>query len=71
MMIGDASGKEGQFSDSDRRKQAENFGCEYMEMLWMILCINIITDNENKGQDDNRLSFSYYVNPFLDYIKIQ
>lgn len=43
MMIGDASGKEGQFSDSDK-KTAENFG---------------------------RLSFSYYVNPFLDYINYQ
>lgn len=28
LMIGDASGKEGQFSDSDK-KTAENFGCEY------------------------------------------
>lgn len=31
MMIGDASGKEGQFSDSDKRT-AENFGCEYMDV---------------------------------------
>lgn len=31
MMIGDASGKEGQFSDSDK-KTAENFGCEYMDV---------------------------------------
>lgn len=30
-MIGDASGKEGQFSDSDK-KTAENFGCEYMDV---------------------------------------
>lgn len=28
---GDASGKEGQFSDSDK-KTAENFGCEYMDV---------------------------------------
>lgn len=31
MMIGDASGKEGQFSDSDK-KTAGNFGCEYMDV---------------------------------------
>lgn len=30
-MIGDASGKEGQFSDSDK-KTAGNFGCEYMDV---------------------------------------
>lgn len=30
-MIGDASGKEGQLSDSDK-KTAENFGCEYMDV---------------------------------------
>lgn len=30
-MIGDASGKEGQFSDSDK-KMAGNFGCEYMDV---------------------------------------
>lgn len=31
MMIGDASGKEGQFSDSDK-KTAGNFGCKYMDV---------------------------------------
>lgn len=31
LMIGDASGKEGQFSDSDK-KTAENFGREYMDV---------------------------------------
>lgn len=31
LMIGDASGKEGQLSDSDK-KTAENFGCEYMDV---------------------------------------
>lgn len=31
LMIGDASGKEGQFSDSDR-KTAENFGIDYLDM---------------------------------------
>lgn len=31
LMIGDASGKEEQFSDSDK-KTAENFGCEYMDV---------------------------------------
>ena len=30
-MIGDASGKEGQFSDSDK-KTAENFGINYMDV---------------------------------------
>ena len=30
-MIGDASGKEGQFSDSDK-KTAENFGIDYLDM---------------------------------------
>ena len=30
-MIGDASGKEGQFSDSDK-KTAENFGIDYMDV---------------------------------------
>lgn len=31
LMIGDASGKEGQFSDSDK-KTAENFGIDYMDI---------------------------------------
>lgn len=31
LMIGDASGKPGQFSDSDK-KTAENFGCDYMDV---------------------------------------
>lgn len=31
LMIGDASGKEGQFSDSDK-KAAENFGCDYLDV---------------------------------------
>lgn len=31
LMIGDASGKEGQFSDSDK-KTAENFGIEYIDV---------------------------------------
>lgn len=31
LMIGDASGKEGDFSDSDR-KCAENFGIDYMDV---------------------------------------
>lgn len=30
-MIGDASGKEGQFSDSDKRC-AENFGVDYLDV---------------------------------------
>lgn len=31
LMIGDASGKPGQFSDTDK-KTAENFGCDYMDV---------------------------------------
>ena len=31
IMIGDASGKEGQFSNSDK-KTAENFGIDYMDV---------------------------------------
>lgn len=31
LMIGDASGKEGQFSDSDKRC-AENFGIDYFDV---------------------------------------
>ena len=31
IMIGDASGKQGQFSDSDK-KTAENFGIDYMDV---------------------------------------
>lgn len=31
LMIGDASGKEGQFSDTDK-KTAENFGCDYLDV---------------------------------------
>ena len=31
LMIGDASGKEGQFLDSDK-KTAENFGIDYMDV---------------------------------------
>ena len=38
LMIGDASGKEGQFSDSDK-KTAENFGIDYMDVkdfvIWL------------------------------------
>lgn len=32
LMIGDASGKEGQFSDSDK-KCAENFGIDYIDVV--------------------------------------
>ena len=31
LMIGDASGKEGQFSDTDK-KTADNFGIDYMDV---------------------------------------
>lgn len=39
LMIGDASGKEGQFSDSDK-KTAENFGIDYLDVEDFIKEIN-------------------------------
>lgn len=39
LMIGDASGKEGQFSDSDK-KTAENFGIDYMDVNDFVKCCN-------------------------------
>ena len=44
LMIGDASGKEGQFSDSDK-KTAENFGIEYMDVEDFVNN-NLMADNE-------------------------
>jgi DNA 3'-phosphatase len=46
LMIGDASGKEGQFSDSDK-KTAENFGIDYMDVDEFVL--NVIAGVE-KGK---------------------
>ena len=40
LMIGDASGKEGQFSDSDK-KTAENFGIDYMDVDDFVELINL------------------------------
>ena len=40
LMIGDASGKEGQFSDSDK-KTAENFGIDYMDVDDFVELINM------------------------------
>lgn len=37
LMIGDASGKKGQFSDSDK-KCAENFGIDYMDVEDFVRC---------------------------------
>ena len=37
LMIGDASGKEGDFSDSDK-KVAENFGIDYMDVQDFVSC---------------------------------
>lgn len=37
LMIGDASGKEGQFSDTDK-KTAENFGIAYMDVEDFVKC---------------------------------
>lgn len=39
LMIGDASGKEGQFSDTDK-KTAENFGCDYMDVEDFVKFVN-------------------------------
>lgn len=39
LMIGDASGLPGQFSDSDK-KTAENFGCDYMDVNEFVKSIN-------------------------------
>ena len=39
LMIGDASGKEGQFSDTDK-KTAENFGIDYMDVDDFVKLIN-------------------------------
>lgn len=39
LMIGDASGKEGQFSDSDK-KTAENFGCDYLDIEDFVELVN-------------------------------
>ena len=41
LMIGDASGKDGQFSDSDK-KTAENFGIDYMDVNDFVKCYNIL-----------------------------
>ena len=43
LMIGDASGKEGQFSDTDK-KTAENFGIDYLDVEDFIKAVN----NETK-----------------------
>lgn len=39
LMIGDASGKEGQWSDTDR-KTAENFGCDYLDVEDFVKLVN-------------------------------
>ena len=39
LMIGDASGKEGQFSDSDK-KTAENFGIDYLDVNDFVSIVN-------------------------------
>lgn len=45
LMIGDASGKEGQFSDSDK-KTAENFGIDYMDVDDFINAMNNETETD-------------------------
>lgn len=47
LMIGDASGKEGQFSDSDK-KTAENFGIDYLDVEDFIKEMNNERDTEEK-----------------------
>lgn len=47
LMIGDASGKEGQFSDSDK-KTAENFGIDYIDVEDFINEMNHDRDTEEK-----------------------
>ena len=47
LMIGDASGKEGQFSDSDK-KTAENFGIDYMDVEDFIKEMNYERDSEKE-----------------------
>ena len=48
LMIGDASGKEGQFSDSDK-KTAENFDIDYMDVEDFINA-NLMADNEKENK---------------------
>ena len=47
LMIGDASGKEGQFSDSDK-KTAENFGIDYMDVEDFVKEMSHGRDTEKK-----------------------
>lgn len=47
LMIGDASGKEGQFSDSDK-KTAENFGIDYMDVEDFVKEMSYGRDTEEK-----------------------
>ena len=58
LMIGDASGKEGQFSDSDK-KTAENFGIDYLDVADFVEKLNEITCDNCK--DKNNCSQSEYV----------
>lgn len=39
LMIGDASGKDGQWSDTDK-KTAENFGCDYLDVEDFVKLVN-------------------------------
>ncbi len=43
LMIGDASGKDGQWSDTDK-KTAENFGCDYMDVEDFVKLVNSVED---------------------------
>lgn len=47
LMIGDASGKDGQFSDSDK-KTAENFGIDYMDVEDFVKEMSYERDTEKK-----------------------
>lgn len=54
LMIGDASGKVGQFSDTDK-KTAENFGIDYMDVedFYNAYFVETIQDEFNKGGNND------------------
>lgn len=56
LMIGDASGKTGQFSDSDK-KTAENFGIDYLDVEDFVSVMNAthasVKINKNTNESEN------------------
>ncbi len=65
LMIGDASGKPGQFSDSDLRT-AENFGCDYMDVDDFVLKYG---PPHKWDEFDKELNKTFGTNPVIDFIK--